>query len=188
MSLGRENRLANVFFTKEVNHLVITSSNKGYLISLKDDIYSIFNYEYYDEKTVLLNRDLNKVILNDNILELGFIDQINYSRLAYNEITFSPDYKYYSKINGKIIEIHNALTGELLHELIGHPETVLKTIFSTDGENLISLSLDRKIIIWNYKTGALLKFLQGFKGLKTDVALSPDGKYFFFSIVLYRFF
>ena len=59
--------------------------------------------------------------------------------------------------------------------LRGHKGNVDSVAFSPDGTRLASGSADKKIILWDTKTGKALQTLEGHKKSVLSVAFSPDG-------------
>jgi WD40 repeat protein len=63
----------------------------------------------------------------------------------------------------------------------GHTAPVFQAVFTPDGKELISVSLDKTIRFWDVETGRSLRVLRppigpGHQGELNTVALSPDGK------------
>lgn len=87
--------------------------------------------------------------------------------------------------------IWDAVTGDLLHKLIGHycdepwcsdsgcepciDSAVMSAAYSPDGAHVVTASLDMKIIIWDATTGKLLLTLKGHTRCVYGAAYSPDG-------------
>ena len=87
----------------------------------------------------------------------------------------------YDQIDIRFIQaVHAKLAFELLtHSQIlrGHTNIVYSVVYSPDGAQIASGSLDYTVRIWDAATGALLHTLQGHTDPVTSVAYSPDGKY-----------
>lgn len=59
---------------------------------------------------------------------------------------------------GVRVLIYDATTGDLLHSLKGHTDTVYCVSYSQDGKNFASGGSDRTVIIWTNKGEGLLKY------------------------------
>lgn len=71
--------------------------------------------------------------------------------------------------------IRDALTGALIHEMIGHVFRVTAVAYSPDGKRVASTSRDGALVLWDVTTGAEAARLLPEAGPLTDVAFSPDG-------------
>ena len=58
----------------------------------------------------------------------------------------------------------------------GHRDVLYDAELSPNGELLATCSYDKKIILWNAKTGELVRTLEGHTGPVYDIAFSPDSK------------
>lgn len=58
-----------------------------------------------------------------------------------------------------------------------HKDHVTGVVFSPDGKQVATSSMDRTAIIWDATTGERLRTLTGHKGVVTSVAFSPDGHF-----------
>src|SRR5438552_3212978 len=70
---------------------------------------------------------------------------------------------------------------QLVLDLGGHSRMVTGLVFNRDGTQLISVSLDRTIRIWDTPTGQAIRtfhlpFSADFSGELYAVALAPDGE------------
>jgi WD40 repeat protein len=64
-----------------------------------------------------------------------------------------------------------------LHVLQGHFGAVQNIRFSPDGQVLASGGFDGYVILWDVKTGKVLKSIKGHRATVTEVTFSRDGKY-----------
>ncbi|MEM2637249.1 MAG: hypothetical protein QXL15_02750 [Candidatus Korarchaeota archaeon] len=67
--------------------------------------------------------------------------------------TFSPDRRYRYAINGKIVHIldgrSNSVTPAVIKILAGHTDLVTDVDWSPDGAHIVTVGMDKRIIIWN---------------------------------------
>ena len=101
--------------------------------------------------------------------------------------TTSPRYQYNDKgwkigtpdIDGcHRMDIIDFETGEQLHALVGHTNTITNTIISKDNKQVISVSKDGSIRYWDIETGECTKILQDDSSFKfSDV--TKDKKYIY---------
>ena len=73
------------------------------------------------------------------------------------------------------VEVWDVATGQLVHELRGHTECVVKTVFMPCGRRVISASCDDTARIWDAVDGQLLETLCFECGSVCDAGLAPDG-------------
>ncbi len=73
------------------------------------------------------------------------------------------------------IRLWHAASGQLLHTLPGHANTVFALAFSADGKTLASSSFDRTIKLWDPISGRELRTLAGHGNWVYQLAFSPDG-------------
>ena len=59
--------------------------------------------------------------------------------------------------------------------LVGHSASVISAGFSPDGTNLVSVSDDKTVRVWDVATGECVQTLQGHTGKVTSVGFSSDG-------------
>ena len=77
--------------------------------------------------------------------------------------------------DGKIY-LWDVTTGENLHALTGHGNSVESVAFSPDGQTIASGSGDDTIRLWDVATGAHLRTLTGHEGSVYSISFSPDGQ------------
>jgi WD40 repeat protein len=73
------------------------------------------------------------------------------------------------------IKLWDAVSGDELRTLPGHPQDVVSMSFSPDGTVLASASRDHTVKLWDVLTGEELVTLEGHTGELVNVAFSPDG-------------
>jgi len=76
----------------------------------------------------------------------------------------------------KIVKIWDAVSGDLLHNLIGHEWSIHSLAFSPDGGKLASGSGDYTVRIWDVNAGNLLYTLTGHNNYVHDVGFTSDGR------------
>jgi WD40 repeat protein len=96
----------------------------------------------------------------------------------YWAAAFSPD--GVSVIFGGTDGIHvwDTATGTQRSTINGHSDAVMAVAFSRDGQFLVSGSVDRTVLVWNFTGGAQQPdyVLKGHSGMVWSVAFSPDAK------------
>jgi WD40 repeat protein len=74
------------------------------------------------------------------------------------------------------ITIWDAVTGELLHTLVGPTEIIWCLCYSPNNKQIASGSGDNNIYIWHAKTGKLKHTLKNHTSLVNSICYSPDNK------------
>jgi WD40 repeat protein len=133
------------------------------------------------------------VSTNDRVVQVYEIGQdkpINVYEDPYNTDIFSfawsPDSKFIASTSygsGKI-EVWDALSGDVQHELSANAGPATRLIWSHDGGKIASVSEPAEgdgaggmVHIWNEQTGQVLYTYSGHKHLVLAVAWSPNGKW-----------
>jgi WD40 repeat protein len=88
----------------------------------------------------------------------------------------SPDGTLLAEVKGLDVEVRRTTSGAVAFTLKGHAEWILDVVFSPDGTQLATASLDRTIKLWDVATGLEALTLRGHTGAVWCVAFSPDGK------------
>ena len=97
---------------------------------------------------------------------------------------FSPDGKYLAAVSfgissGNAIKVWDAATGQELLTLIGHTDWIMGLVFSPDGKQLASTSLDGTVRIWSLSPGEEIIAVSGpGAGYGTRVVYNPNGQEF----------
>ena len=92
--------------------------------------------------------------------------------------TLSPDGKtlaFSLDVPSNVIVLLNVETLEVIRTLLGHSGIVTSVAFSSDGQTLLSGSVDGSIRLWNADSGAEIGRFEGHFGPVYSVAFSPDG-------------
>jgi WD40 repeat protein len=83
---------------------------------------------------------------------------------------FSPDGRQLAFIEQDDIVIWDWAAGQPLRRLRGHLSTVVDVAYSPDGQRLASCSRDRRIHLWEAKTGTLLRTMMSHRSHPVQVA------------------
>lgn len=76
-----------------------------------------------------------------------------------------------------VIRLWDSETGQLVHTLQGHQDSVYALSFSPDGRNLVSGSLDKNLKIWNVVNTQCVSTLTGHRDYVLSVVYSVDGNW-----------
>ncbi|TVS19216.1 MAG: hypothetical protein EA424_09135 [Planctomycetaceae bacterium] len=92
-------------------------------------------------------------------------------------LAFSPDGQQIATGDGdRIVRLHDAATGRVVAELMGHAGRVHSIRFSPDGKWLITGGLDSDAIVWDANSHKPVTKLSGHQQGVFSVAVSPDGR------------
>ncbi|MGH7869490.1 MAG: WD40 repeat domain-containing protein, partial [Candidatus Dormibacteraceae bacterium] len=89
--------------------------------------------------------------------------------------SFSPDGSTVASGNGKTVVLWDVKTKSIVRQFTGHGTNVREVKFSLDGRTLASRGADRRILVWDLRTGRKSGELV-VKDPFLNFALSPDGK------------
>ncbi len=92
-------------------------------------------------------------------------------------IEFSPDGQYFSAYgnNRASIWIFNANTNQLAKELFGVVSPIRQLRFSPSGDQILAVSDENGVAMWNIDTGNLVGSFNGHEGKIFSAIYSPDG-------------
>ncbi len=91
---------------------------------------------------------------------------------------WSPDGRWIAVCTGSKLQLFDAVTGRLVHDMRQHLRAVLDVVFSPDGRRLVSMGYGNLIKMWDTRTGRLTLTLDVHVGPAPAVAFSSDGRYF----------
>lgn len=80
------------------------------------------------------------------------------------------------KEEGKVVQLWNIQTGQVLQILKGHQGIVTNISFSVDGKTIATGSADKRVKLWDIQSGQELATLKGHTAAINLVKFSPDGK------------
>jgi WD40 repeat protein/serine/threonine protein kinase len=77
---------------------------------------------------------------------------------------------------GALLETQHWLEARQLCHLRGHTNSVVDTVFSPDGEQILTASYDNSVRLWDASTGKELRQFNGHVSAVRSAIFSPDGK------------
>ena len=80
-----------------------------------------------------------------------------------------------TSVNGNIVYVWNATTGECIHRLKGHSDRVNSASYSPDSTMIVTASEDKTARVWRADTGESVHTLQGYGCPLIAASYSPDG-------------
>ena len=92
-----------------------------------------------------------------------------------NHLAFSPDNGMLAIATGDGCILSDVRSRSVLADLKGHESTVRRVVFSPSGKQLLTLSHDLSVGIWEAETGRLARTLFGFDGRPKCACFSIDG-------------
>ncbi|MCJ7514276.1 MAG: WD40 repeat domain-containing protein [Anaerolineales bacterium] len=81
-----------------------------------------------------------------------------------------------SALGEPAVWIRDTVSGDLIHEMIGHVFRVNAVAYSPDGKLVASVSRDGTLVLWDTETGTEASRISPRVGPLTDVAFTPDGR------------
>ncbi|MFW5691977.1 MAG: protein kinase domain-containing protein [Chloroflexota bacterium] len=97
-------------------------------------------------------------------------------------VTFSPDGKHVTAATwgrniGGLITIWDVETGEEVQRIYGHSNLITGLEYTPNGRQLVSVSWDNTLRVWDLRTGIEIARFDVFNDLPLNVALSNDGEF-----------
>ena len=77
---------------------------------------------------------------------------------------------------GSTLRVWDVESGQCLHTLKGHTDSVNAVSLTPDGRRAVSGSEDKTLRVWDVETGRCLRTLEGHTGGVKAVSLTPDGR------------
>lgn len=62
---------------------------------------------------------------------------------------------------GSVVHLWDLVTGQVIHRMAGHEKEINAVLFSPNGEQLMSLSSDGRVLLWEVESGSLLQVFEG---------------------------
>ncbi|KAF9173746.1 hypothetical protein BGX20_002201 [Mortierella sp. AD010] len=94
------------------------------------------------------------------------------------QLVFSPASDLIVSGDDDSVKLWDVKTGNCIHTLKGHSDTVSYIAFSPNGNRIVSGSDDRTLRLWDVETGECIYELKGYTGIIFGVAFSPKGDLF----------
>ncbi|WRH67075.1 MAG: WD40 repeat domain-containing protein [Planktothrix sp. GU0601_MAG3] len=93
-----------------------------------------------------------------------------------SSVAISSEHKIIVGGGWKTIRIWNLETGKLINTLDAHSHWVLSVAISSNGQYLVSSSIDKTVKLWNLKTKTLLHTFTGHTSWVNVVKITPDNQ------------
>ncbi|MBM2814998.1 MAG: repeat protein [Ignavibacteria bacterium] len=168
--------------SKPLDYITFSPDDK-YFISIERDISSTYyHYQFFDVDNKIRKNNAyfprQNNIQNSNYLYKPFIE---FSSDNNYFITAGPANDQKSKLNS--IYLYKISDSSVVREFRGHSLVITKAIFSADGKNIVSVSVDSTIRVWDINTGKEVDQIKLNKIL-LNLIESYDGQYYY--VVNYR--
>lgn len=121
--------------------------------------------EHSDFKSVTFSPDESEIVGNERELIFDFLAGSSEYENKIEE----------AKNSLKIAKVWNAQTGNIIHTLEGHTDTINFIVYSPDGSKIATGSNDNTAKVWDAEEGTILHTLAGHTGAVTTVVFNPDG-------------
>ncbi|MCI0663929.1 MAG: serine/threonine protein kinase [Acidobacteria bacterium] len=193
--------IARVNCEFETNTLIFSpeySSNTVFLTT--GDSTRSYDLKKLDAPSVIADptdNDINYVAISPNVAAVATVGNhgtitmwdirtgealkiVRNPQYSFQSVDYSPDGKLIAVTGGSknlaaVVELRDALTGQIITSLSGHTRYVTAVAFSLDGKSVATGSEDRRIKIWDVSTGKERLTIEGHKSSVRAVAFSSDG-------------
>lgn len=134
-----------------------------------------------DGKTVLLSdKEAKKVTVFDIEKKQNSATLETLEAWALSSAAFSPDGKYVatkSPADENSLTLWDVSAGKQLRTFKGHSHIITKIKYTSNGEYILSSSMDNTLKLWDPRTGAEIRSFKGHADVVDAIAFSPDDKY-----------
>lgn len=191
---GHKSKIQTIDISQD--SLTLISGSKDSTIVIWDFINNQILKTLTFQKSIITSIKIspnNKIFVSGGVNNLYFYDiesdkviqKVETNNNIITSIAFSPDGILVATSNSdKSVKLYEAVTGNLLTELVGHENWVRCLTFNNDGTKLISCGDNSKIMIWNISDLNNIRLLSntrhGFNWL-TSVDYNQDNKTYAFS-------
>jgi WD40 repeat protein/serine/threonine protein kinase len=136
----------------EANVKVFDSDSATELWSLPRHGGPVFNLAFSPDSRLLAVANGESEHGSVRLWNVAERKQVWHSKKATFVVAFHPEGRILASVDDRRIYLLDAATGEVLHTLKGHAQTVNGVAFSPDGERLFSISHDQTLKVWDVTT------------------------------------
>ena len=165
-----------------INEITVPINNYVRYISFSFDSSKIFAHVEKNQKTRQFIINVNTRTYNRckydklaiyNLCKSPVLTSVMYDDKEYS-VAFSNDGNYVAEVNKNNIDIINLASGKIMAQLIGHTDFIWTMKYSPDDSQIVTVSNDRSIMIWDSKTGNCVRKFEKilFMRRKNEAAVS----------------
>ncbi|MBN1564495.1 MAG: protein kinase [Anaerolineae bacterium] len=186
-----ENDAASVKFTPDSQYIVTGMGVGDGTIRVWDVVTGelVHTWPILDDAGEAQDSELNRIAIspdgsqvltrstqNETLVLLNLTDGAELWRKngQFGGINFSPDGSQVLATADNTIQILDAGSGELLHELTGHNDSIFQAMYSPDGSQIVSGSYDGTLRVWDIASETVIRQLAHGGEINT-VAFGMDG-------------
>lgn len=177
LSQDEASKISRKEWDAETGTLVVDSPGKkpiiGYNYNLSKNGEQIVAEYSNDSSIHLWDLEHDKTIAE---LSGSLANKYTWFSASLSGSIFSPDGKYLLTSKDNDAEIWDTEQGRLISSLRGHSNTVIYSVFSPNGQYVLTTSHDHTARIWLAESGKLLSVLEGHASSVTFGVFSPDSK------------
>jgi len=138
----------------------------------------VFEVVFSPDGRLLASGGRDKVVRLWNVATGRLVRKLEGHDDAVTSLAFAPDGRRLASASGEnddTVRLWDVRTGRVLHTLAGHDDWVTSVAFSPDGRTLASGGRDRRLILWDARTGEKLRELRQ-PEMVYEIEFSPDGR------------